>query len=398
MNFRDMRKKQNFSTDFTRKTRLKITYFLFIVLLTLNPSCKHGGGSNQEMNDLLLLLGAQGQSTPSPITFSLLKSGNPSINSAYGIYEETIDIRAMATGTAKTISTTGQFQFSISPNLPSGLTTSSIYKNGNGFQILGIPTAVTSPKIYTVTATYSGDPSYKVSGTFSMSTVVNAPSLSYPCSFSSPCNFAVNVPISTLAPYYQGSSQIETQINEWTAPSLPAGLSISPVTGNISGTPTTLSSITSYAVTGKNAGGNAQANLNIGIKSLIFGYSTLSTTEYTTFGSISYPVNSPALQSATSTVFSINPALPAGLSLNTSNGTISGTPTATSIPTTYTITGTNSSGSVSTMINIEIKNGNYLCYNGGAAAGCSIYPYTCKASSQCYNSLSFCKSSSPCLY
>ncbi|TGL75287.1 putative Ig domain-containing protein [Leptospira yasudae] len=378
--------------------RLPKLVIALLLLFILTESCKPHGSGGDEMNDLLLLLGTQGQTKPSPITFTNLKSGNSSINSAYGIYEDGVDIRASATGTAKTTSTSGKFQFSISPDLPSGLTTKSLFSNGNGFQISGTPTAVTSPTIYTIVATHSGDPSYKVSGTFSMSTIVNSPDLSYPCSMYSPCTFVINVPISTLNPSYQGIYHTETQINEWTAPSLPPGLSINSVTGAISGTPTVLSSTTAYSVTGKNAGGSAQTNLNINVKSLLFGYSTLSTTEYTTFGAISYALNSPSLQSATATTFSISPALPAGLSFNTSNGTISGTPTATSIVTTYTVTGTNSSGSASTMINIEIKNGNYLCYNGGSAAGCSIYPYTCKASSQCYNSISFCRSSSPCLY
>ncbi len=52
------------------------------------------------------------------------------------------------------------------------------------------------------------------------------------------------------------------------------------------------------------------------------------------------------------TGYSISPALPAGLTFTSSTGTISGTPTAASAATDYTITGFNVSGSSSTVINI----------------------------------------------
>jgi hypothetical protein len=52
--------------------------------------------------------------------------------------------------------------------------------------------------------------------------------------------------------------------------------------------------------------------------------------------------------------YSSNPALPAGLSLNATTGVISGTPTAVSLATNYTITGTNTGGS-STTATISIK-------------------------------------------
>jgi sugar lactone lactonase YvrE len=53
--------------------------------------------------------------------------------------------------------------------------------------------------------------------------------------------------------------------------------------------------------------------------------------------------------------FAINPALPAGLSFNTSTGVISGTPTVTSSATTYTITATNGSGTSTTTINLAVN-------------------------------------------
>jgi hypothetical protein len=55
------------------------------------------------------------------------------------------------------------------------------------------------------------------------------------------------------------------------------------------------------------------------------------------------------------TGYSISPALPAGLSINSSTGAISGTPTVTSANTSYTVTATYAGGSTNTIINICVK-------------------------------------------
>ncbi|MDR3705752.1 MAG: sialidase domain-containing protein [Paludibacteraceae bacterium] len=54
------------------------------------------------------------------------------------------------------------------------------------------------------------------------------------------------------------------------------------------------------------------------------------------------------------TGYSVSPALPAGLSINATTGIISGTPTAASVATNYTVTATNSGGSISTIVNITV--------------------------------------------
>ncbi len=53
--------------------------------------------------------------------------------------------------------------------------------------------------------------------------------------------------------------------------------------------------------------------------------------------------------------YSISPSLPAGLTLNTSTGVISGTPSAVSSQTSYTVTGTNASGTVTTTVVITVN-------------------------------------------
>lgn len=54
------------------------------------------------------------------------------------------------------------------------------------------------------------------------------------------------------------------------------------------------------------------------------------------------------------TGYSVSPALPAGLSINTTTGVISGTPTIGSDAADYTVTATNSGGSISTVVSITV--------------------------------------------
>ena len=64
------------------------------------------------------------------------------------------------------------------------------------------------------------------------------------------------------------------------------------------------------------------------------------------------------------TGYSVAPALPAGMSLNTSTGVISGTPTAVTAPTNYVVTAANGSGSTNFTLNIQTYNLYYNNSNG----------------------------------
>src|SRR5208282_1659272 len=52
--------------------------------------------------------------------------------------------------------------------------------------------------------------------------------------------------------------------------------------------------------------------------------------------------------------FTVSPALPAGLAISSSTGSISGTPTAASAKTSYTVTASNSTGSTTATISITV--------------------------------------------
>ncbi len=67
--------------------------------------------------------------------------------------------------------------------------------------------------------------------------------------------------------------------------------------------------------------------------------------------------NTPSSSGGAVVSYSISPALPAGLSFNTSTGVISGTPTAVSLATDYTVAATNSGGSTNATVNITVRPG-----------------------------------------
>ena len=67
--------------------------------------------------------------------------------------------------------------------------------------------------------------------------------------------------------------------------------------------------------------------------------------------------NTPSSSGGAITSYSVSPILPAGLSLNTSTGVISGTPTAVTTTGSYTVTGSNSAGSTPATLTITVAAG-----------------------------------------
>jgi 6-phosphogluconolactonase (cycloisomerase 2 family) len=110
-------------------------------------------------------------------------------------------------------------------------------------------------------------------------------------------------------------------------PSLPAGLTLHPTTGVISGTPTEAAAPASYTVTASNSGGSAQATVTLEVLD-------------TTPAGLSYPASTlafavgvqssyaPSLSAGTATTWAVQAgSLPAGLALDSSTGALVGAPT-----------------------------------------------------------------------
>ncbi len=135
--------------------------------------------------------------------------------------------------------------------------------------------------------------------------------------------------------------------------SLPTGLSLNTSSGVLSGTPTT-SGVFTFAVSATNTSGSVSSgslSMTVGSVPVFIADSPASTgvvgSAYSyTFSASGYPAATFAVASG---------SLPAGLSLNTSSGVLSGTPTTTGVST-FTVSADNVFGSVtSTSFSITVQ-------------------------------------------
>lgn len=230
--------------------------------------------------------------------------------------------------------------WSISPGLPTGLS----FSTTTGV-ISGTPTAISAQTTYTITATNAGG-----TGSTTIKITVNppAPVISY----SPSTNVYVELTaIPSLTPTNTGGAATSWSIS----PGLPLGLSFNTSTGVISGTPLIVSLMTAYTITATNAGGSSSTTVNLEID--LLGPTIVYTPNNNTY-TVAQAITTwtPTVLTGTPTSYSISPGLPAGLSFNTSNGVITGTPTATSPTTTYTVTASNAGGSSNTTITIKVVN------------------------------------------
>ena len=72
---------------------------------------------------------------------------------------------------------------------------------------------------------------------------------------------------------------------------------------------------------------------------------------------VAITANTPSSSGGAVTSYSVSPPLPAGLSLNTSTGVVSGTPTAVSSTATYTVTAGNTAGTTTVGLSITVNAG-----------------------------------------
>ena len=144
-------------------------------------------------------------------------------------------------------------------------------------------------------------------------------------------------------------------ITSWaTYPALPSGVVIYS-NGEISGTPTSLSSLTTYTIYANNTGGSTSTTVEFTVNDVAPYALFYAGSPYSyTMGSAISPVTPTSLGGAVIT-WSVSPNLPNGLTLDSSTGEISGTPNVISSSTTYTITAENTGGSDNVSITIEVN-------------------------------------------
>jgi len=250
---------------------------------------------------------------------------------SYVAASATYPVGAAITANSPTSSGGTVASYSVVPTLPWGLNL-----DGASGVISGIPTVPTPQASYTVTAYNAGG---STSTALSITVTDGAPAtLAYS---SQSAVYTVNAPIMANFPITTGGQPTQYAVSQ-TSPALPAGLTLNSTSGVISGAPSTASPATSYIITASNAFGAASAPLTITVESsdattLLYSPSTV----VYTLGKTITPLT---VTNGVNGTYSVNPPLPAGLSLDAGSGTVTGTPSAVTPTQTYTVTASTSAG------------------------------------------------------
>ena len=234
--------------------------------------------------------------------------------------------------------------FEVSPPLPDGLNMN--WHNGT---ISGTPTEAHANTTHTVTVTAFGATTTE---TFTLMVIEAPSSISYP---GSPYTFTKNSPVSGATPNNAGGVPTSWTI---TAGVIPSGLSINPTTGEITGTPTTVTpSTVTLTIEATNSAGTTSTTVDINVQDEAPSSISYPGSPYTFTKNSPASGATPTYTAGTPTSWAITAgSMPAGLSVDSSTGEITGTPTTVTPSTvTLTIEATNSAGTTSTTVDINVQ-------------------------------------------
>ncbi|UOG40669.1 putative Ig domain-containing protein [Leptospira noguchii] len=166
----------------------------------------------------------------------------------------------------------------------------------------------------------------------------------------SPYILTKDAPIAPIQPSVSGSIE-QCSSN----PTLPTGLAING-TCTITGTPTINQPATNYTITASNLSQSKNTTIIITVNANPPAALNFAAPAFT-FTAGAMPGFAPMVPSYTGTITNCTSdiPLPTGLSLGTTNCSLSGSPTTTQGPTNYTITASNAFGSTSTVITITVN-------------------------------------------
>ena len=258
---------------------------------------------------------------PAPNTVSVTNPGNQTgtVGTAVSLQIQASD---SASGQTLTYSATG---------LPAGLSI-----NSSTGLISGTPTTAGTSSV-TVTATDTTGASGSASFTWTINPAPNTVSVTNPGNQTGTVGTAVSLQI-------QASDSASGQTLTYSATGLPAGLSINSSTGLISGTPTTAgtSSVTVTATDTTGASGSASFTWTINPAPNTVSVTNPGNQTGTVGTAVSLQIQASDSASGQTLTYSAT-GLPAGLSINSSTGLISGTPT-TAGTSSVTVTATDTTG------------------------------------------------------
>jgi hypothetical protein len=199
--------------------------------------------------------------------------------------------------------------------------------------ITGTPTAVVASTSYTVTVTDSATPARTATAGFSLAVNDSLSATTLVASHT--------LALGDTASYtpVRGAGGIGG-LRYSVAPALPAGLNYSTANGAITGTTTTAAASASYTVTitdSATPARTATASFTLAVNEVVTATTAVADRTATMGTALNYtPVT--AAGGVGALAYSVSPALPAGLSMNASNGAITGTPTAQTASATYAVT------------------------------------------------------------
>ena len=273
-----------------------------------------------------------------PVIITMVEAGNTAPSISY---------------TTPNVFTIGQ-SVSLSPNNTGGTPTSysisgvlppTLSFNTSTGAIAGTATATAVLTSYTVTATNASGSGKAVLSITIVPVPVSVPIISY----QTPQTYTAGVAITSLVPTSTGGAVVSYNA------ALPTGLSIAPLTGLISGTPSVVTSATNYTVNAVNASGTGHAVINITVNPPAVSAPNVHyspSVQACTYGG-TVTVMTPVNTGGTFTSSSIAPTLPSGL--NFQNGVISGVPTIVHSQQTYVVTFTNTGGSDTAHVTLTIN-------------------------------------------
>lgn len=236
--------------------------------------------------------------------------------------------------TAATVTITESGQVAV-PNTSTGV---YFWYNSVDFVIIGTPTFGSPTTNYVVTYTDSSGQT----GSASFTLTINGPAVFTTTQAIASRTLTVNTLATSFTPVTASGGT--TPYTFAITPSLPPGLNFSTTTGQVSGTPTALSPVTTYTVTvTDNASNTSSKTFTLSVVAPALT-TTLVNSSVTLTETVLLAPFTPVTASggAPTLTYSISPSLPTGLNFNTVSGQITGTPTGPMAATSYTVTVTDS--------------------------------------------------------